>query len=223
MSHKAGRNFTIFDALVLMAATAVGMAGSRSLLFLGGWLELERPGDGWSFDRALFALARAVWLSQSCLLAWTLALLALRCRQPRPPLRRLALQPGTVVCIATVLGMAEGTLELLARWALCWVIKREDWWRLNTDLNQWDSVPLGAWFRIHDWVITRSEYIAFGIVLAWIVLALSRRCRPEPSWLDRAGRILGLLWITAAVGSWYLGEVNSLDLIAGAPAPMPQP
>ncbi len=33
------------------------------------------------------------------------------------------------------------------------------------------------------------------VVLAWVVLAASRQWQAEPSWIDRAGRALGVLWI----------------------------
>jgi hypothetical protein len=40
--------------------------------------------------------------------------------------------------------------------------------------------------------------IAVGSV--WAVLALDRRWRPEPTWLDRLGRILGTYWLADALG-----------------------
>ena len=223
MRQKASRSFSLFDAMILLAATAFGMAGSRTILFLGGWLDLDRPTGGWTVVSALNALARAVWLSQSFLAAWAIGLLALTLRRSRPRLRQLFLQPGFVVCIATVLGMIKGTLELLARWLLFSITKDEDWWLINTHVvnNPWVSVPLGAWFRIHDYLINESEYIGFGIVLAWIILAISGRCRTQRTWLNRIGMILGVLWIVAAVGSWYIDEALALDLFASGPAPMP--
>ena len=30
---------------------------------------------------------------------------------------------------------------------------------------------------------------------SWLTLSLNRRWRPEPTWLDRLGRALGLYWI----------------------------
>ena len=33
----------------------------------------------------------------------------------------------------------------------------------------------------------------------WSVLIFDRRWRPEPSWIDRAGRCLGIYWLAAGV------------------------
>jgi hypothetical protein len=35
-----------------------------------------------------------------------------------------------------------------------------------------------------------------AVLLAWLVLALIRRWSAEPSWIDRAGRCLGLAWVS---------------------------
>jgi len=96
MRKKARRSFTIFDALVLVAATAVGMAGSRAVLLIGGWSEFETPTDGWSLGTILHAIPRALCVSLSLLAAWTIALMVLQLRRPRARLQQLALQPGTV-------------------------------------------------------------------------------------------------------------------------------
>jgi hypothetical protein len=53
----------------------------------------------------------------------------------------------------------------------------------------------GSWF-----------VLAFAIVpVAWLILAVRRRWKSEPSWLDRAGRVVGIGWIAAAAyASLYL-------------------
>jgi hypothetical protein len=37
-----------------------------------------------------------------------------------------------------------------------------------------------------------------GVLLVWLIAWASGRCRPEPSWVDRAGRVLGTVWIGLA-------------------------
>jgi predicted transporter len=41
---------------------------------------------------------------------------------------------------------------------------------------------------------------AATVVATWSMMALDRRWRPEPSWIDRTGRLIGIYWITAGVG-----------------------
>ena len=45
-----------------------------------------------------------------------------------------------------------------------------------------------------------------GVLLAWLVLALVRRWSAKPSWIDRAGRCLGLVWV-AMVPLFVVGFV----------------
>jgi hypothetical protein len=49
--------------------------------------------------------------------------------------------------------------------------------------------------------------IGFGVLIAWTTLALARCWQPEPSWIDRSGRVLGVVWIIAFVAdrfAWLL-------------------
>jgi hypothetical protein len=42
----------------------------------------------------------------------------------------------------------------------------------------------------------RRLTLADGLIFsAWFVLAVSGRWRPEPSWIDRSGRVLAVAWI----------------------------
>src|SRR5262249_42860055 len=88
------RRFTLVDAVVLVAATAVGIAGGRTIwddpLSLGytGWH--RRPEMGWSARQVLMRVPHGLLGLLPGLAAWTLTLLALRFRQPRPTPARLA-------------------------------------------------------------------------------------------------------------------------------------
>jgi hypothetical protein len=91
-------SFTILDATILVAATAVGLAILR--LFVA---------DGWFF-RQEFPISHINFIAQcaneACLpllASWTLCFLILRLRRPRPRLRRLARQPGMAGCSAAAL------------------------------------------------------------------------------------------------------------------------
>ena len=44
-----------------------------------------------------------------------------------------------------------------------------------------------------------------AVAAAWLILALCGRWHPEPSWVDRAGRGLGLGWLVLfLLGAWTL-------------------
>jgi hypothetical protein len=42
-----------------------------------------------------------------------------------------------------------------------------------------------------------ADAAGLGVCLGWIMLVWLRQWRPERSWIDRSGRLLGLLWISA--------------------------
>jgi hypothetical protein len=98
------RSFRISDALVLVAATGIGLAGC------GVWLSVSHHswGDLWptSDKSVLVGLWIAAWgaipASSILLLSWTTAILLLRLRIPRPRQRHLWCQPGFLACVAAV-------------------------------------------------------------------------------------------------------------------------
>ncbi len=51
-------------------------------------------------------------------------------------------------------------------------------------------------------VVGYAQEVSFAVMGAWIALALSGRWRPEPSWVDRSGCLLGMLWLGVTVLSW---------------------
>jgi hypothetical protein len=206
---KAVRRFTLFDAIVLIAATAVGIAGMRCYWLSGNTVSLSRPEGGWSTASIVTILYDAASVSLPLLVAWTLAVFALRLRSPRPRLRQLAVQPGTAACIIAMTGLMAGVLELIVRFTVCRVVTGEDplkeffphppAYLAFSTVGERDFYFLGV---LLSFMFASNAQIAFGVVVAWIILAWSRRCRPESSWIDRAGRVMGVTWITAALFLW---------------------
>ena len=45
--------------------------------------------------------------------------------------------------------------------------------------------------------------IGCAVLVAWTIQAIGGRWRPEPSWIDRAGRLLGAFWIMTTPFSWF--------------------
>jgi hypothetical protein len=212
------RRFTLIDAMVLMAATAVGLGLAKEysqdlLYFLQGNRVSPRPWESWPGILVSTAL-RGMAVTLPCGMAWTLGVLALRLRQPRPAWRRLARQPGLVACLVAPIPVA---LALVGRAVYHFL---ETYTNLLTPARLpsppfithglpglpdgfptfWPGIFLSAPMFI-------VPQIGLAVALAWIVLAMSGRCRPEPSWIDRLGRALGASWIVAAVLLRLLSEL----------------
>src|SRR5258708_2678602 len=109
MRTPAGRSFGVADGLILVAATAVGLASIRVMMASASleltpeqiWKALSTPPrNGWSIGNVVemsFVLGSV--LAIPCLWAWTLALLLLRWRGPRTLRRRLVRAPGAMACL----------------------------------------------------------------------------------------------------------------------------
>jgi hypothetical protein len=163
------RRFSVLDAMILVAATALGLGGIRGCSpEFYSYQYTPIPSPPWLRWLAVVLSNWAFYLSPLPA-AWTLAALVLRLRSPRPPLRRLMRQPGTVAGVAATILILIGVVHYLL------------------DLHN----P-----SLHD---VPFEYTSFslgsGVVAAWSVLALSMRWRAERSWIDRLGRVMGAYWI----------------------------
>jgi hypothetical protein len=51
-----------------------------------------------------------------------------------------------------------------------------------------------------------SGIVPLTVLVAWVVLAVTRKWQAEASWIDRAGRLLGLLWL-ATIPIYLIGFV----------------
>ena len=90
----AHRRFLTSDAMILIAATAIGFAESRDL----------------TDDLLELSLMATICL----LVSWSIACLLIRLRYPRPPLGRLVNQPGASACLSG--GVPSAFLHILAFW-----------------------------------------------------------------------------------------------------------
>jgi hypothetical protein len=51
------------------------------------------------------------------------------------------------------------------------------------------AVECGLGFKVP------SMIVAVTVLIAWVVLAISRQWQAERSWIDRIGRLIGVLWL----------------------------
>lgn len=211
MAERPPRRFNMLDALVLIAATALGLVAIRLT-----WEEqsevFQVEGDT-SLARTLSTVEHGsglVRLVEPGLVVWTLALLILRLRSPRPAWRRLMLQPGFIVEIVTVLMLVVALFRVVI---LC-VLTRAvgfGWSKMLLfafPIEVQSRPGMATWAVIRAWFLEPSSAVALGVLSVWLVLALGRRCRPERNWIDRAGRLMGVLWFLAAVST----QVSSLAM-----------
>jgi hypothetical protein len=159
------RRITLFDAMILVAATAAGLATARACLVH------VMPRSSPSFAVRMTAVFVA--------LAVTITLIPLRLRRPRP--RRPGRHPGMVASCAVALALAF----ILAEQASSWLepvpapARAEPHYRaINLVFN-----------------LLRLDLYSPAVAGAWLALALSGRWRPERDWVDRAGLALGVCWI----------------------------
>jgi len=185
------RRITLFDVMALIAATAIGLAIARV-----GWppqalgpgatapAAPSRP-SGYKSRMAVMPTLQRIAPAFSCMAAWSGALLASRLRPPRPRWRRLAGQPGTIAAIATL---------------LVWLIEAPPivWLSWYDGRFGWSSPTRLAQVAANSTVML-GHHAGLAVAIAWLTLALGGRWRPERSWVDRSGRVLGVAWIASAI------------------------
>jgi hypothetical protein len=189
------RHFRVADAMILTAATAAGIAGTRPFWQLCGNASFWSMGEGWSPGATLRRLTLLVVILLPGLAALTVAVLLARFIPPRPSGRRIALQPGSAACGVALLGLI---VEAFAQAATLLYFEASKGYLGAT----WQVAGFVRWFHVHV-LLPASHPISFAVFATWALLSLSRRARPEPSWVDRAGRALGICWFAVAFLVWF--------------------
>jgi hypothetical protein len=187
------RPFRLTDAMILVAAMAGGLWVNRSDGHMGQVWRWN------SYDESTGDLQ----LAMPHLAALTIALVAMRMRQPRPPIRRIAREPGAVACITAsaallVVGIWVGMAAALGR--------HVEFMQLVTYLPNGTGrgtggeivrLPDGRLFTIY------GDCVGLAVLGSWLCLLFSGCWRPVPTWIDRLGRALGVLWIIMTLVLWF--------------------
>jgi F0F1-type ATP synthase membrane subunit a len=202
------RRFRLLDAMILVAATAVAC-----VLMVG----MERASDGaisWSAVPELFTdyahqpeitIDNHIYWTDVCLgtgvllflltlpffVVYTLVLIPVRLLSPRPRLRRLADQPGFRVAVAFGL-----SILFLVIYAIIPVMFKG--WGFWAEVAPDPSVCL----------IAIPAFPGLAISASWLSSLIGVRWRPERSWVDRLGRILGVYWIAQSIAWAFILPFN---------------
>jgi hypothetical protein len=185
MSPAPLRRLTLLDAMILIAATAIGAQSIHVIWSLLNVSHLASPLDNRPFLGVLVRAPHAISAAVPLIAAWTVALPALWICQPCPPFHRLVLQPGMAACTAATLALAISALYRIAEVAAHAV-------SLGQPLSFGDR---GIWASISLDLIQRPSGVGIAVAAVWSWMILGRRWRPQPTWIDRLGRALGVYWL----------------------------
>jgi hypothetical protein len=181
------RRFGVLDALVLILGLALAL--SFGLQFVKELVEVfpvwwdtllhynkgryaERP-ELWPWmlrQHWRAILWRSLDLLEVSLWSMAPAFLLLRARAPRPPWRTLFLLPSTVAVLVVVVG------------------------RLGFAAKQHGRV-LGHLEEVTE----RAFGVGLLVLTAWAALIVSRNWRAERTWIDRMGRLIGVVAIASGL------------------------
>jgi len=182
MPRNRPRPFTLGDLMALIAASAFGFALAR-------WATtpIKVPPGVNEFSYTSMTPGSwpdALWLSTpGCYAAtWTLALIGLRWRRPRPPAARVIRQPGAVACLAAVGALLVGGGLAVA----------------GTSLTRYEGAGGLQFMNFENNYFWGSAIVptSLSVAGAWLALALGGRWSPERSWIDRLGIALGIYWFS---------------------------
>jgi hypothetical protein len=190
LPNDSTRRFTLVDAMILIAAAAIGLASARSMPLLRPSSSLPRA----NLQRALSTVTYGSSIAFPTVMAFTVATLALRSRRPRPRLRKILREPGAVGCTAATFSLLL-TLIMLTPTSI---------------FVAGNSPSIGMWL-VDVWI--QAPRVTGSVVASvWFVQALSGRWRAGREWIDRLGRVVASCWLLALALRAAMIWASLLDL-----------
>jgi hypothetical protein len=179
------RRFLLSDIIVLVAAAALMLSADRAVHWIwssfSSWFGDMPSWNPWETMRMAWSLALA---------SLSLPLLCSLLLHPtdRSRLRRGA--PGLLVHLA----IATVVVVRLSGWVTQAAISALFWGRPGFYGQRW-TVEVLNYLRDD---LRRDAVIA--VLATWLTLNLVGRWEPEPTWDDRLGRFVGVLWVILYLG-----------------------
>ncbi len=155
--------------MLLIAAVAIGIVGIRNCDAQMRAAQID-PGS----------LVNRFVVSSPMLMSLSAALLFAGLSPPRRRWSELGRRPGFTACWVTTLVTA---IETVSRFA----VHPDALTSLDNFIHSFD----------YGFFWPATAQVGFGVLIAWTTLALAGRWRSEASWIDRSGRVLGVVWILA--------------------------
>jgi hypothetical protein len=204
------RPFNLGDLMILIAAVGVATMAVRSLL---QGLTTDPGAYYWEVTPARLLIAATMAAMATPM---TFACLALRLRRPRPPWRRVALEPGTavlVVCsvlfafrvVEVAIALGSPKVNFLAGTSVSTIPFGESLSLVVMPSSLGNGLlrhiePIGCFG-----IVTTSFVSPCGPAVAavWLFLALAGRWPRARSWIDGLGRLLGAIWIAISLLAIY--------------------
>jgi hypothetical protein len=162
-------------------------------------------------DRPLYQMSRVVikdvlLVATAMVCLWMVLLLLLARRGGRRGRFWRARRPGAVACLAgtvvLVFGLAHQAMRPAAGIHLI-LLQTEDppharylGWHFDAFYSLGSRASMGD--PLGTTLIWMPRHAGLVVGGAWLALILARAWRPEPTWIDRAGRIVGVIWIVSA-------------------------
>ena len=192
MVLKSYRKFTVLDALLLIAAVAIGLAWTKYYNdckneYDSTYIEGERP----PYVRGIEAVLSCTIGLSHCVAVVTIVLLLLRFFGPRVRFRRLVCQPGVVAGGAVLLAVLVGMIDPAV-------------YRIRTNFTDFNYANV---CNLSDYFTLSSGNASLAVASAWILLGASGRWRGGNDWIDRFGLALGLFWLVIGPFTWLVWNV----------------
>ena len=194
------RRLTLRDLSLAVLAAALAMAGFQFGVtrVFPGWLDYSRW-PGWiarpSPRVVLYMLSDATAPLIPLAGAGTGLLVALRALPPRRPWRRLWRQPGMAACLSALVALAWVGLSAGLIFGL---VSAFPAWRFD-----------GLSF-VQEFIVAHVfPLVGVAVASTWSQLLLARRWTRPADWIDRAGRVVGILWIIIGL-VWALRSYDHL-------------
>jgi hypothetical protein len=178
IEHPKGRPFDFVDGIIFVIAFGLGLA--LTTVMIATQVQSDSRWLSVTLSSALFLGRLVSDVLLYILFFLLLAFVIVRLRQPRPAFASLDCQPGFVAC-GTPIVIILVIIPLLL-------------------------LPLSG---LAEQVTEAGAEILLGwaVPLEWIILWATHRWKPEPSWIDRLGRILGVLVMLVTPACFLLSNL----------------
>jgi hypothetical protein len=189
------RRLQLIDAMILVAATAIGLGVERSVevrsngvysfeVFSNAYTLVTSPvaprAD--KFTAILYLRHVLIATMTPFLISWTMALIPLRLLGPRD--RRFLTRPGFRTAVAASLVLAYNLLRCILFGLALWAERGE--------VRPIDEL-------LHGTIQSTPLYVGIALSASWVASAIARNRRRGIDWIDRLGDALAVAWILTAL------------------------